>query len=182
MNYGPLEFAAYLRRKEAGRAESARVQAARDAAPPRAVANRLTIVSGPREMRRVARDPNAVPVHVYEAIVTRLDALRRTEPVKVSVRSPHFVVLVLSGHHEMTWEIERLAGTRLAAVLVAGRGGCQVRGAGDVPVSSIGGYYAFRRGSGEFRHLEDHVRRLTGQPIARFRSEYAATGFQAFFD
>jgi len=182
MNFGPLEFADYLRRKDLGRGESAKVRAARDAAPPRTAANRLTIVSGPREMRRVARDPDAVPVHVYEAIVTRMDAKGRSEPIKVSVRSPHYVVLVLSGHQEMTWEIERLAGTRLAAVLMAGRGPCQVRGAGEAPVSSIGGFYAFRRGSGEFRHLEDQVRRLTGQGVARFRSEYSATGFEAHFD
>jgi hypothetical protein len=182
MNFGPLEFADYLRRRDAGRGESERVRAARDAAPPRAVANRLTIVSGPREMRRVARAPDAVPVHVFEAIVTRLDAARRSEPVRVAVRSPHYVVLVLSGHQEMTWQIECLGDTRLAAVLMAGRGPCRVRGAGDVPVSSIGGFYAFRRGSGEFRHLEDHVRRLTGQGVARFRGEYSATHFEAFFD
>jgi hypothetical protein len=181
MNFGPLEFAAYLRRRDAGRGESATVLAARDAAPPRTVANRLTIVSGPPEMRRVARDPDAMPVHVYEAIVTRTDEAHPAQPVKVTVRSPHFVVLVLSAHQEMTWDIERIAGTRLAAVLIAGRGAARVRGAG-APVASIGGFYAFRRGSGEFRHLEDHVRRLTGQGVARFRSEYSPTAFEAFFD
>ena len=179
MNFGPLEFAAYLRRKDATRNESAKVAAARDAAPPRSVANRLTIVSGPREMRRVARDPNAVPVHVFEAIATRTEA--GTGPMKVVVESPHIVVLVLSAHQEVTWQIEPMAGTRLAAVLLAGCGQAQVHGAGDAPVSSIGGYYAFRRGSGEFRHLEDHVRRLTGQEVARFRGEYSDTGFEASF-
>ena len=33
MNYGPLEFAAYLQRKDDGQEESAAVRAARDAAP-----------------------------------------------------------------------------------------------------------------------------------------------------
>jgi hypothetical protein len=182
MNFGPVEFAAYLRRKGVGTAESAKVRAAHDAAPPRTVANRLTIVSGPREMRRVARDPDAVPVHVFEAIATRTDAIADGDPITVAVRSPHFVVLVLSSHQDVTWQIEPTAGTRLAAVLLAGRGLSQVRGAGDAPVSSIGGFYAFRRTSGEFRHLEDQVRRLTGQGVARFHSEYAATGFEAFFD
>lgn len=182
MNFGPVEFAAYLRRKGVGTGDSATVRAALDASPPRAVANRLTIVSGPREMRRVARDPGAVPVHVYEAIATRTDSREADEPVTVTVRSPHFVVLVLSAHQDVTWQIARVADTRLAAVLLAGSGQSQVRGAGDARVSSLGGFYAFRRGSGEFRHLEDHVRRLTGQSVARFRGEYAASGFEAFFD
>lgn len=182
MNFGPVEFAAYLRRKGVGKVESATVRAAEDAVPPRAVTNRLTIVSGPREMRRVARDPHAVPVHVFEAIATRTDARRADDAVTVTVRSPHFVVLVLSAHQEVTWQIARVADTRLAAVLVAGSGQSRVRGAGDAPVSSLGGFYAFRRGTSEFRHLEDHVRRLTGQGVARFQSEYAASGFEACFD
>jgi len=33
MNYGPLEFAAYLKRKKKGKPESAAVKAARAAAP-----------------------------------------------------------------------------------------------------------------------------------------------------
>jgi hypothetical protein len=180
MNYGPREFAAYLRRKDAERNESAKVVAARDAAPPRSVANRLAIIAGPREMRRVARDPDAVPVHVFEAIATRTEA--GAGPMKIVVESPHFVVLVLSAHQEVTWQIQSVAGTRLAAVLLAGCGQAQVHGAGAAPVSSIGGYYAFRRGCGEFRHLEDQVRRLTGQGVARFRSEYSGTGFDVRFE
>ena len=55
MSYGPLEFAAYLRRK--GKREPAAVQAARAAsAAPRAPENRLTIVSGPRGLTRISRD------------------------------------------------------------------------------------------------------------------------------
>ena len=55
MNYGPLEFVAYLRRK--GERESATVKAARAAsAAPRPPDNRLTILSGARALKRVARD------------------------------------------------------------------------------------------------------------------------------
>jgi hypothetical protein len=58
MNYGPLEFAAYMRRK--GERESATVKAARAAsAAPLAPENRLTIISGPRALTRVARDSKA---------------------------------------------------------------------------------------------------------------------------
>ena len=51
MTYGPMEFAAYLKRKDAGRGESAAVKAAREAAPMTAPGarpedNRLTIISG----------------------------------------------------------------------------------------------------------------------------------------
>ena len=45
MNFGPLEFAAHLRRRE----------------------NRLTIISGPRSLRRTVREES---VGVFEAIVT----------------------------------------------------------------------------------------------------------------
>ena len=60
MNYGPLEFAAYLRRKNAGSGESATVKAAREAAPIPApgglpVINRLTVISGgPLRPRKAA--------------------------------------------------------------------------------------------------------------------------------
>jgi hypothetical protein len=51
MNYGPLEFAEYLKRKGADAGESAAVKAAREAAPLSAagdlpVINRLTVISG----------------------------------------------------------------------------------------------------------------------------------------
>jgi hypothetical protein len=182
MNFGPLEFSAYLRRRDAARSETAEVRAARDAVPSAApAANRLTIVTGPREMRRVARDPNVIPVHVYEAITTRTDAAS-DEPVRVAVRSVHSVVLVLSSHQPVTWRIERLPCTSLEAVLIAGCGRSRVFGAGDATVTSLGGFYAFRRGSGEFRQLEDHVQRLTGRGIARFRSAYSSARFEAYFE
>jgi hypothetical protein len=183
MNFGPLELSSYLRRKDAAPRESAEVRAARDALPPqRPAANRLTIVSGPREMRRVARDPNVIPVHVYEAITTRTDATHGADPVRVVVSSVHSVVLVLSSHQSVSWRIERMPGTSLEAVLIAGCGQSRVFGAGDAQVASLGGFYAFRRGSSEFRHLEDHVRRLTGRGIARFHSACSATQFEACFE
>jgi hypothetical protein len=51
MNYGPIEFAAYLKRKNADTGESATVKAAREAAPTSAAGdlpeiNRLTVISG----------------------------------------------------------------------------------------------------------------------------------------
>ena len=46
MNYGPLEFAALLARRNSTQNDSAAVRAARDAAPDTRPANRLTIVSG----------------------------------------------------------------------------------------------------------------------------------------
>jgi hypothetical protein len=49
MNYGPLEFAAYLRRKPEG-AEPATVRAARAAAPPPRQVNGLVIVTGARRL------------------------------------------------------------------------------------------------------------------------------------
>ena len=183
MNFGPLEFSSYLRRKDAARGDSAEVRAARDAVPPpHPAANRLSIVSGPRELRRVARDPNVIPVHVYEAITTRTDAACAEEPVRVVVSSVHSVVLVLSSYQSVTWRIERMAGTSLEAVLIAGCGQSRVFGAGDAHLASLGGLYVFRRGSSEFRHLEDHVRRLTGRGIARFHSACSGPQFHACFD
>ena len=44
-------------------------------------------------------------------------------------------------------------------------------------VTSIGGFYAFKRGSAEFKHLEKEVRRCTGRGIDRFQSEYAGHRF-----
>jgi hypothetical protein len=64
MNYGPLEFAAYIKRKGAGAGESATVKAAREAAPTPASGdlleiNRLTVISG-GPLR--PRDADAAPV------------------------------------------------------------------------------------------------------------------------
>ncbi len=44
-------------------------------------------------------------------------------------------------------------------------------------VHRIGGFYAFKRGSVEFRHLETEVLRCTGRTIENFRSVYAGARF-----
>jgi hypothetical protein len=155
MNFGPLEFAAHLRRRE----------------------NRLTIISGPRSLRRTVREE---AVGVFEAIVTGTMMLPRVgKPVRVTIESRAPMVLVLSSHQPVTWRVDLAPGARLLAVLLAGCGESRVSGAGDAVVQSIGGYYAFRRGSGEFRHLEDEVKRATGCAIGRYESASAANEFQA---
>jgi hypothetical protein len=158
MNYGPLEFAAHLRRK--------------------VEENRLTLISGPRSLRRTVREE---AVSVFEAIVTGTGMLPRVgKPVRVTIQETGVpVALVLSSRHAVTWRVELRPGARLLAVLLAGSGESRVSGAGDAVVQSIGGHYAFRRGSGEFRHLEDEVRRATGCAIGRFESAAAANEFQA---
>ena len=65
----------------------------------------------------------------------------------------------------------------LEAVLLSGYGESTVTGAGNALVTSIGGFYAFKRGSAEFKHLEKEVRRCTGRNIERFQSEYAGHRF-----
>ena len=54
----------------------------------------------------------------------------------------------------------------------------RVAGAGDALVTSIGGFYAFKHGSAEFRHLETEVMRCTGRHIDTFRSVYAGRSFE----
>ena len=67
MSYGPLEFAVYLMRKD--RRESAAVKAARAAsAAPHPPENRLTIISAPSALTRIARDGQA------EAVTTASEA------------------------------------------------------------------------------------------------------------
>jgi hypothetical protein len=57
MNFGPLEFAAHLRRKDLKTAEPATVRAARAAAPAlRPIESRLTIVSASSELVPVSYD------------------------------------------------------------------------------------------------------------------------------
>src|SRR5688572_21777639 len=115
MNYGPLEFGAYLQRRETGQDESAEVRAARAAAPEaRPEDNWLTIVSGPGELRPVARDARArvESVSVYEAIVDR--APGHSGPVRVRVqRAWRPIVLVLSSHQPVSWQIEPAEGVDL---------------------------------------------------------------------
>ena len=84
---------------------------------------------------------------------------------------------MLSSHQAVRWEIALEPGAALSAVLLSGYGESTVVGAGSAPVSSIGGFYAFKHGSPEFKHLEKEVRRCTGRNIERFQSEYAGQSF-----
>jgi hypothetical protein len=182
MNFGPLEFAAYLDRKQKGKREPATVEAARAAAPERKAAdqNLLTVISGSGLSTRVPRGARVEAVSVYEAVAMRVPSEPRTEgPVKVLVRTTQRpVVLVLSSHQAVAWEIAVAPGATLAAVLVSGYGASTVSGAGDASVSSIGGFYAFKRGSAEFKHLETEVMRCTGRRIEVFESQYAGNSFE----
>ncbi len=184
MTYGPLEFAAYLKRKGTARGESATVKAAREAAPhvaPRGrhEGNRLTVISGGPLRPLMARTAHVEAVCVYEAVAVRAPFTPESaEPVSVVVReSPQPVVLVLSSHQAVRWELTVAPGAALSAVLLSGYGESTVVGAGNAPVASIGGFYAFKRGSAEFKHLESEVKRCTGRNIEKFQSEYAGQSF-----
>lgn len=175
MNYGPLEFAAYLRRQDAKSPESAAVQAARAAAPAsRPEDNRLTIVTGPQSLTPVDA------VSVYEAVAMSVSAARAVpESVRVEVKvTARPLVLVLSSHQAVRWELVLAPGVDLCAVLLAGVGESRVSGAGAAPVSSIGGFYAFKRGSEEFLHLEREVMRCIGRNVENFYSAYATQSFE----
>ena len=181
MNYGPLEFAAHLRRKQGKKQESAEVQAARDAAPaPQPEANRLTIITGPRALSELARTAQVEAVSVYEAVAMGAPCAPQTQgPVRVRVRQTlRPVVLVLSSHQTVQWQLELEAGAALKAVLLSGYGESTVAGGGDALVATIGGFYAFKRGSAEFKHLEQEVLRCTGRNIENFQSVYAGSSFE----
>jgi len=181
MNYGPLEFAAWLQRKQPKAPESAAVQAARAAAPVhRPADNRLTIITGAQTLTPAARVPRVDPVSVYEAVaksVTPAHAI--PESVRVDVRARFRpLVLVLSSNQAVNWELTLGPDVQLCAVLLAGSGESRVSGVKGTPVSSIGGFYAFKRGSEEFRHLEREVMRCVGRTIETFHSSNAAESFQ----
>jgi len=180
MNYGPLEFAAHLSRRDADQDDSAAVKAARDAAPETRLANRLTIISGTTSLKRTAQAARAEAVSVYEAVAVHSPRIPRIRgPTTVLVRdSARPVVLVLSSHQAVQWELALEPRASLRAVLLSGYGESRVVGAGDALVSSIGGFYAFKRGSAEFKHLETEVMRCTGRHIATFRSVYAGGSFE----
>jgi hypothetical protein len=180
MNFGPLEFAAYLRRKGAKKAESAAVKAAREAAPAAAPTNRLSIVAGPGSLRSLARSAQVEAVSAYEAVALNTSSSSAAAgPVTVRVKPTlRPVVLVLSSHQTVEWRLEVMPGAELAAVLLSGYGESIVAGAGSASVSTIGGFYAFKRGSAEFRHLEDEVMRCTGRSIENFQSVYAGQRFE----
>lgn len=181
MNFGPMEFAAYLNRKDSKKKESAAVKAARDAAPaPVPPKNQLTIISGPGTLSRLARSAQVEAVSVYEAVAMRAPSMPQKQgPVRVLVRrTARPVVLVLSSHQTVEWELEVAPGAELKAVLLSGYGESTVAGAGEALITSIGGFYAFKRGSAEFRHLEDEVLRCTGRNIENFQSVYAGHSFE----
>ena len=60
---------------------------------------------------------------------------------------------------------------------MAGAGESTVSGADGTLKTSIGGFYAFRPGSLEFRHLEHEVARCTRRGIASFHSQTSAGVF-----
>lgn len=179
MNYGPLEFAAYIARG-ASQNDSAVVKAARDAAPDFRPANRLTIVSGATAPTRMARAAQVDAISVYEAVAVHSPRIPPPRgAVAVLVRaSPRPLVLVLSSHQAVQWELTREPGAVLRAVLVSGYGESRVVGAGEALVTSIGGFYAFKQGSAEFKHLEAEVLRCTGRRIGTFQSVYAGRTFE----
>jgi hypothetical protein len=183
MNFGPLEFAAHLEGKDARKKESAAVEAARDAAPvpvPVDDANELTVISGSQTLALLGRAAQVEAVSVYEAVVMRPPSSPRKQgPVRVIVRhTPRPVVLVLSSHQTVEWQLQVEPGAELKAVLLSGYGESTVAGAGNAPISSIGGFYAFKRGSAEFKHLEAEVMRCTGHTIENFQSVYAGSQFE----
>jgi hypothetical protein len=161
MNLGPLEFGAWLERSQA-----------HDGDPEKGRA----ISVGARELTPLMRDARIEAVGVYEAIVDRPQD--RGDPVRVRVQPAwRPVVLVLSSHHAVHWQIEAAAGADLRAVLLAGSGGSRVSAAPRVLVGSLGGSYAFKRGTPEFRHLEREVLRCTGCAIEHFYGTYAEESF-----
>src|SRR5262245_2095643 len=182
MNYGPLELEAWLHRREERQVESAEVVAAREAAPATLPPERddLIIVSGLRRPMRTAADSRHEPVGVYEAIAGVVgEQGRQADPVRVLV-SPAFrpIVLVLSAHRPIAWQIELAPGADLLAVLIAGCGESHVSGIDGARVSSIGGFYAFRPGTLEYKHLEREILRCTGRGIQHFHSVYAGDIFE----
>ena len=180
MNYGPLEFAAYLARQGGNQDDSAAVEAARAAAPATRPANRLSIISGNTSLMQLARAAQVEAVSVYEAVAVHSPRIPRPRgAVTVLVRAgSRPVVLVLSSHQAVQWQLSLEPGAILKAVLVSGYGESTVEGAGDALVASIGGFYAFKRGSAEFQHLEIEVLRCTGQRIGTFQSVYAGKSFE----
>jgi hypothetical protein len=141
---------------------------------------RLTVVSGRKVLDRVAREARVEAVSVYEAVAMRAPCSPVSDaPVKVLVRATRRpVVLVLSSHQTVRWELMLAPGAVLNAVLLSGYRESTVAGAGEAVMSSIGGFYAFKRGSAEFKHLESEVMRCTGRNIENFQSMYAGNSFE----
>lgn len=180
MNYGPLEFADYLRRNDRT-AESATVTATRAAQP--AVGepvNQLRVVSGPRTLTAVAEAARLARVSAFEAVTMSPPCDPRCPgAVRVLVKATDRpVVLVLSSHQPVEWHVSRAPGATLLALLLSGYGQSRVLGAEDAAVHRIGGFSAFKRGSPTYRHLESEVQRCTGCRIAHFESICACDHFE----
>jgi hypothetical protein len=177
MNYGPLEFADYLRRNDKPM-ESATVRAARAAKPvAEPPVNLLRVVSGPGRMRPVTRGGSAGSLNVYEAVAMNPPARPRVPGVvRVVVETTAYpMALVLSSHQTIEWRLSIPAEADVRALLISGFGQSSVTGAGAVAVHRIGGFYAFRRGTAEYRHLQSEVQRCTGQAIELFQSLQVGT-------
>jgi hypothetical protein len=174
MNFGPLEFDAWLERRQARDAGREKGRAA--ATTPGPASNQLAVIAGPRELTPRVRAARIEAVSVYEAIVDR--APDRGDPVRVRVQ-PGWrpVVLVLSSPHPVHWQIAAEAGTDLRAVLLAGSGESRVSAAPRVLVSALGGCHGFKRGTPEFRQLEREVLRCTGCALEHFYGMYAEESF-----
>jgi hypothetical protein len=131
-------------------------------------------------LARNTRESQGDAVCVYEAVAMRAPRGPRARRLVKVVLRPTIrpVVLVLSSYQAVHWEIAVAEGARLRAVLLSGYGESTVGGAGDVLVTSIGGFYAFEPGTAEFKHLESEVMRCTGRHVDTFQSEYVGQTFE----
>src|SRR5688572_24017729 len=112
MNYGPLEFAAWLRRSKDA-VDSAAGRAADAAAPESSRPNQLVIPSGQRQLTPVARPEGCQAAVVYEAVVMRppsTPGLPAEVPVRMEITSSP-VVLVLSSHEVVRWRLSCVSGS-----------------------------------------------------------------------
>ena len=178
MNYGPLEFADYLGKADKG--DSAALRAARAAQPqPSTPMNQIRIISGPATLRTTVPAPKLEAVRVYEAVAMNPPSDPRAPgAVRVVLRlTGQPIALVLSSHQPVDWRVALAPEVELAAVLLSGWGKSTVDGVAEGAVHRIGGFYAFKRGSLEYRHLEAEVMRCTGRAIAHFETRYAGANF-----
>ncbi len=101
---------------------------------------------------------------MYEAVAMNPPSDPR-EPgaIRVAVRSAgQPVALVLSSHQPVDWRVALSPDVELTAVLLSGWGKSTVAGVAEGAIHRIGGFYAFKRGSLEYRHLESEVTALHG--------------------
>lgn len=98
--------------------------------------------------------------------------------VRVALRATgQPIALVLSSHQPVDWRVALAPDVELSAVLLSGWGNSTVDGVAESAVYRIGGFYAFKRGSLEYKHLESEVKRCTGRAIAHFETRYAGANF-----